>query len=38
MRFIFDYLKADKKYSIEDRYDFTTEVGNAFLEAYIPIL
>jgi len=34
----FDYLKADKKYSIEDRYDFTTEVGNAFLEAYIPIL
>ena len=34
----FDYLKADKKYSIEDRYDFTTEVGNAFLEAYIHIL
>lgn len=34
----FDYLKADKKYSIEDRYNFTTEVGNAFLEAYIPIL
>ena len=34
----FDYLKADKKYSIENRYHFTTEVGNAFLEAYIPIL
>ena len=34
----FDYLKADKKYSIVDRYNFTTEVGNAFLEAYIPIL
>ena len=34
----FDYLKADKKYSIKDRYDFTTEVGNAFLGAYIPIL
>ena len=34
----FDYLKADKKYSIEDRYNFTNEVGNAFLEAYIPIL
>lgn len=34
----FDYLKADKKYSIKDRYDFTTEVGNAFLEAYIPII
>jgi coproporphyrinogen III oxidase len=34
----FDYLKADKDHSIQDRYNFTTEVGNAFINAYIPIL
>jgi len=34
----FDYLKANEEYSIQDRYDFTTEVGNSFIEAYIPIL
>ena len=34
----FDYLKADKDYSIHDRYNFTKEVGIAFLDAYIPIL
>ena len=34
----FDYLKANEEYSIQDRFDFTTEVGNSFIEAYIPIL
>ena len=34
----FDYLKADKKRSIEDWYAFVTEVGNSFLEAYVPIV
>jgi len=34
----FDYLKADKSFSIEDRYDFVTEVGNVFLDAYLPII
>jgi len=34
----FDYLKANETFSIQDRYDFTTEVGNEFLNAYLPIL
>ena len=34
----FDYLKADEKRSIEDWYAFVTEVGNSFLEAYVPIV
>ena len=34
----FDYLKADKNFSIQDRYDFVTEVGNVFLDTYLPIL
>jgi coproporphyrinogen III oxidase len=34
----FDYLKADDSFSIEDRYNFVTEVGNGFLKAYLPIL
>lgn len=34
----FDYLKPDQQCSIEDRYAFVTEVGNSFLEAYLPIL
>jgi coproporphyrinogen III oxidase len=34
----FDYLRADQNFSIEDRYDFVTEVGNSFLNAYLPIL
>lgn len=34
----FDYLKADDKRTIEDWYDFVTEVGNSFLEAYVPIV
>ena len=34
----FDYLKADKKLNIQDRFDFVTEVGNVFLDSYMPIL
>ena len=34
----FDYCKANEKHDIEDWYNFVTEVGNSFVEAYIPIL
>ena len=34
----FDYLKANETFNIEDRYDFTTSIGDSFIEAYIPIL
>lgn len=34
----FDYCKADQDKSIEDWYSFVTEVGNSFLDAYIPIV
>ncbi|HSI71047.1 MAG TPA: oxygen-dependent coproporphyrinogen oxidase [Gillisia sp.] len=34
----FDYCKATEDKSIEQWYDFVTEVGNSFLEAYIPII
>ncbi len=34
----FDYLKADTTRSMQDWYNFVTEVGNSFLEAYIPIV
>ena len=34
----FDYLKETEEFSIEDRYDFVTEVGNSFLESYVPIV
>ena len=34
----FDYLKANETFTIEDRYDFTTSIGDSFIEAYIPIL
>jgi len=34
----FDYLKETADFSIEDRYNFVTEVGNSFLEAYCPIV
>ena len=34
----FDYLKANDSFSIQDRYDFVTQVGNVFLDAYLPIL
>ena len=34
----FDYLKKDKNFNIKDRFDFVTEVGDVFLDAYLPIL
>ena len=34
----FDYLKANDDKSIEDWYNFVTEVGDSFLDAYIPIV
>ena len=34
----FDYCKATDEKSIEDWFNFVTEVGNSFAEAYIPIL
>ncbi len=34
----FDYCKANEGMSMQSWYDFVTEVGNSFTEAYIPIL
>lgn len=34
----FDYCKATDEMSMEDWYNFVTEVGNSFLEAYVPIV
>lgn len=34
----FDYCKASENRSLEDWYKFVAEVGNSFLEAYIPIV
>ncbi len=34
----FDYLKATDTQTMQDWYNFVTEVGNSFLEAYLPIV
>ena len=34
----FDYCKASEEMSMEDWYNFVTEVGDSFLEAYTPIV
>lgn len=34
----FDYLKETKEFSMQDRYNFVTEVGNSFLNSYVPIV
>lgn len=34
----FDYCKATEVMKMEDWYNFVTEVGNSFLEAYVPIV
>lgn len=34
----FDYCKAKDEFAIEDWYHFVTEVGDSFLEAYVPII
>lgn len=34
----FDYLKKTDSMSMQDWYNFVTEVGNSFLECYVPIV
>jgi coproporphyrinogen III oxidase len=34
----FDYCKATETMQMEDWYNFVTEVGNSFLQAYVPIV
>lgn len=34
----FDYCKAKDDFTMEDWFNFVTEVGNSFLEAYVPIV
>jgi len=34
----FDYLKETETLTMQDRYDFVTEIGNSFLESYVPIV
>lgn len=34
----FDYCKASEGMSMEDWYSFVTDVGNSFLDAYVPII
>lgn len=34
----FDYLQPDQKITSQAWYDFVTETGNSFLEAYVPIV
>ena len=34
----FDYLKARPERSMQQWYNFVTEVGNSFIEAYVPIV
>lgn len=34
----FDYCKASEKRTIKNWFDFVTDVGDSFLEAYLPIL
>ncbi|WP_115460841.1 oxygen-dependent coproporphyrinogen oxidase [Winogradskyella aurantiaca] len=34
----FDYCKASEHMSMNQWYDFVTEVGNSFLDAYVPIV
>ena len=34
----FDYQKETEEFSIEDRFNFVTEVGTSFLDSYVPIV
>lgn len=34
----FDYCKASEERSMEDWYNFVTDIGNSFLEAYVPVV
>lgn len=34
----FDYLKETEEFTIQNRYDFVTEVGSSFLDSYVPVV
>ena len=34
----FDYLKETDEFSMDDRFNFVSEVGNSFLDSYVPIV
>ena len=34
----FDYLKQDETFTLQARCDFVTQIGNSFLESYLPIV
>ncbi len=34
----FDYLKEEEGFTLQNRFDFVTEVGNSFLNSYVPIV
>ena len=34
----FDYLKETEEFSMQNRFDFVTEVGDSFLNSYVPIV
>jgi coproporphyrinogen III oxidase len=34
----FDYCKANEEQSMQDWFNFVSEVGDSFLEAYVPIV
>ena len=34
----FDYQKETEEFTIEDRFNFVTEVGRSFLDSYVPIV
>ncbi|MFY0603436.1 MAG: oxygen-dependent coproporphyrinogen oxidase [Flavobacteriaceae bacterium] len=34
----FDYLKETDEFSMQERYDFVTQVGDSFLESYVPVV
>ncbi len=34
----FDYLKENKEFTLQERYAFVTEIGDSFLNSYLPIV
>ncbi|MFD0963181.1 oxygen-dependent coproporphyrinogen oxidase [Pseudofulvibacter geojedonensis] len=34
----FDYLKETEEFSMQDRYNFVTQIGDSFLNSYLPIV
>jgi coproporphyrinogen III oxidase len=35
---VVDYCKANEEQSMQDWFNFVSEVGDSFLEAYVPIV